>query len=84
MELTRRPEAGATDLQTVASLFQWAFIWVVGLIAAAFLGSGLVYYATVYEALPGRPAANILLLVGLVLILGVVVFAWGRRRGRAR
>ncbi len=57
VETHRRPEAGATDLQTVASLFQWAFIWVVGLIAAAFLGSGLVYYATVYEALPGRPAA---------------------------
>jgi hypothetical protein len=82
MDTTRRPEAGATDLQTVASLFQWFFIWIVGLISAAFLGSGIIYYATVEKALPGNAAANILLLVGLVLLLGVVVFAWGRRRGR--
>ncbi len=82
VDALRRPEAGATDLQTVTSLFQWVFIWVVGLISAAFLGSGIVYYATTYEAIPGRPVANMLLLVGLVLLLGVVVFAWGRRRGR--
>jgi hypothetical protein len=82
MDATRRPEAGATDLQTVASVFQWAFIWVVGLIAAALLGSGMVYYATADSALPGNPVANIMLLDGVVLLLGVAVFAWGRRRGR--
>jgi len=82
VEVARRPGAGATDLQTVASLFQWVFIWVVGLVAAAFLGSGIIYYATLYEALPGSAAANILLLIGVVLLLGVVVFAWGRRRSR--
>ena len=82
VDTTRRPGAGATDLQTVASVFQWAFIWVVGLFAAAFLGSGAVYYATVYEALPGNPVANIMLLDGVVLLLGVAVFAWGRRKAR--
>jgi hypothetical protein len=84
VDTTRRPEAGATDLQTVAAVFQWAFIWVVGLVAAALLGSGIIYYATEYGALPGGniPAANIMLFDGVVLLLGVLVFAVGRRRGR--
>jgi hypothetical protein len=82
MDSTRRPEAGATDLQTVASLFQWVFIWVVGLAAAAFLGSGVVFWATTDSALPGNPVANVMILVGVVLLLGVFVFALGRRRGR--
>ncbi len=80
VDARRRPAAGAFDLETVASAFQWIFIWVVALFAACALGAGLIYYATGPGALPGQPLPNILLLVGLVLLLGVIVFALGRRR----
>ena len=80
----RRPaQAGAFDLQTAASAFQWIFIWLVGLLSAALLGAGGIYYVTKLGALPGEAVPNMLLLVGTVLLLGVVVFVFGRRR-RAR
>jgi len=83
VDARRRPEAGAFDLETVAAAFQWIFTWLIGLLAAALLGAGGVYYATQTGALPGAAVPNIFLLVGLVLLLGVLVFTMGRRR-RAR
>jgi hypothetical protein len=80
----RRPEAGAYDLQTVASVFQWLFIWLVALVAFAAFGSGAVYYATVLAVLPGEPVPNIMLLIGVMLLLGVIVFSVGRKRSATR
>ncbi len=76
----RRDTGGLFDLETVASLFQWIFTWVAALTAACLLGAGLIWYATENEALPGYPLPNILLLTGVILLLGVLVLTWGRRR----
>ena len=76
----RRREAGAFDLETVASAFQWLFVWVAALAAFCALGAGLVWYATEVGGLPGSALPNVLLLVGVILLLGVLVFSRGRRR----
>ncbi|NLO72886.1 MAG: hypothetical protein GX100_02100 [candidate division WS1 bacterium] len=80
VDIHRRPEAGAFDLETVASVFQWIFIWLVALVAVAALGAGAIFYATGPKMLPGEALPNILLLVGTILLLGVVVFSLGRQR----
>ncbi len=76
----RRPEQGGYDLQTVASVFQWIFTWLVALLGIAALGAGGVYYVTGPHMLPGERLPNILLLIGTLLMLGVLVFAMGRRK----
>ena len=78
----RRREGGAFDLETVAAAFQWLFIWLTALLAFAALGAGLVWYATAPDegGLPGEKFPNILLLVGLIMLLGVIVFSRGRKR----
>ncbi len=68
------------DLEAAASAFQWLFIWTTALVAACLLGAGLVWYATKITALPGEPLPNVLLLTGIVMLLGVIVFTRGRRR----
>ena len=80
----RRPEAGVYDLQTVASFFQWIFIWLVALVAVSALGAGTIFYATGPNLLPGEAFPNIMLLVGTILLLGVVVFSMGRNRSARR
>lgn len=76
----RRDGAELHDIQAVASLFNWVFIWTVGLVAACLLGAGLVWYATGARGLPGQPVPNVMLLTGAILLLGVLVFSRGRRR----
>ncbi len=76
----RRREGGAFDLETVASVFQWLFIWLAALIALCALGAGFIWYATETEAVPGETLPNVLLLVGLIMLLGVLVFSRGRKR----
>jgi hypothetical protein len=80
VDTTRRRDAGGFDLETVASSFQWLFIWMTALTAACLVGAGLVWYATGSRGLPGQPLPNALLLTGVILFLGVVVFALGRRK----
>jgi hypothetical protein len=80
VDVERRREGGALDLEAVASAFQWIFIWSTFLIGFSALGAGLVFYATGPGALPGEPAANISIFVGIVMFLGVLVFSRGRRR----
>jgi hypothetical protein len=83
VDATRMREgSGVGDLEAVASAFQWLFIWTIAILGFAFFGSGLVYYATGPQGLPGRPQANIALFVGVVMFLGVLVFSLGRRRRR--
>ncbi len=78
----RRREEGAFDLETVAAVFQWLFIWLTALLAFAALGAGLVWYATAPDegGLPGETIPNVLLLVGFIMLLGVIVFSRGRKR----
>jgi hypothetical protein len=81
VDATRRRDSSAMmDLETVASVFQWMFIWTTFLVGFSALGAGLVFYATGPGALPGNPAANISIFVGIVMFLGVLVFSRGRRR----
>ena len=80
VDARRRREAGAFDIEAAASAFQWLFIWVTALLAFCAIGAGLVWYATIQGALPGATVPNVLLLVGLIMLLGVLVFTRGRRR----
>lgn len=75
----RRDGAGF-DVEAAAAAFQWIFIWLTALVGFCAIGGALVFYATGPEGIPGEPFANIALLVGVVMFLGVVVFSLGRRR----
>lgn len=79
----RRPAGRATqDWQTAAGVFQWLFVWMIALTAFCALGAGLIWYATADGdvGLPGERIPNILLFIGLVMVLGVLLFTRGRRR----
>ena len=80
VDARRRREAGAFDLEAATTAFQWLFTWVTALLALCAIGAGLIWYATSQGALPGAATPNILLLVGLIMLLGVLVFTYGRRR----
>lgn len=82
LDVGRRRDGAVLDLEAVASVFQWMFIWSTFLVAFSALGAGVVFYATGLGALPGEPAANISIFVGIVMLLGVLVFSRGRRRRR--
>lgn len=80
VDARRRREAGAFDIEAAASAFQWLFIWVTALLAFCAIGAGIIWYATIQGAVPGATVPNVLLLVGLIMLLGVLVFTRGRRR----
>ena len=80
IDTRRRREAGAFDIEAAAAAFQWLFIWVTALLAFCAIGAALVTYATMQGSLPGATVPNVLLLVGVILLLGVLVFTRGRRR----
>ncbi|MCE5217362.1 type II secretion system F family protein [bacterium] len=82
VDATRRRDTGGFDLEGIASVFQWIFIWFSALLGFCAFGGGLVYYATDMGAIPGRVPANIALFVGVIMFLGVLVFTRGRRRRR--
>ncbi len=74
-------EVAAFDWERATSLFQWMFIWVTALVAVCAIGSGLIWYATGDSiGLPGERIPNILMFIGVVLVLGVVLFSRGRKR----
>ncbi len=80
VDIRRRREAGAFDVEAAASAFQWLFIWVTALLACCAIGAGIIWYATIQGAVPGATVPNVLLLIGLIMLLGVLVFTRGRRR----
>ena len=55
-------------------------LWVTALLAFCAIGAGIIWYATMQGAVPGATVPNVLLLVGLIMLLGVLVFTRGRRR----
>lgn len=72
--------AAAFDWERAVTLFQWLFTWVTALVAICAVGSGVIWYGTTELALPGSPGPNILLFIGIVLLLGVILFARGRKK----
>ena len=80
VDTARRRDGGGFDLETVASAFQWMFIWVTALAGVCALGGGMVFYATAPRALPGEPIPNVAIFIGVILLLGVLVFSRGRTR----
>lgn len=77
---TKRLEAPSYDWEAAARSFQWLFIWATALTAFCLLGAGLIYYATVLRAVVGEPLPNVLILVSVIMFLGVIVFAVGRKK----
>ena len=82
VDTDRRREAGIFDVEAAAAVFQWILIWMVALLAFCALGAGLIWYATTEELIGGATVPNVLLLVGVIMLLGVLVLARGRRRSR--
>jgi type IV pilus assembly protein PilC len=78
-DVTAREHPGF-DWERATTLLVWIFTWATALIATCALGAGLIWYATGYAGLPGDPGANILVFIGVVLLLGVILFARGRRK----
>lgn len=76
----KRLEAPGYDWEAAARSFQWLFIWATVLVAFCLLGAGLIWYATYLGAVPGAILPNILIFVAVILFLGVVVFAMGRKK----
>ena len=77
---SRRRGEAVFDLEAAARVFQWIFIWSLAIIGVAIIGAGLVWHATVNQALPGQPGPNALVFVGCIMLLGVVVMTLGRKR----
>ncbi|MBC7288840.1 MAG: type II secretion system F family protein [Armatimonadetes bacterium] len=80
VDATRRRDAPVYDWEAAASAFQWLFTWFVALVAVCLLASGLTWYATSLEAIPGAPVPNAMLVVSVIMLLGVLVFTRGRKR----
>jgi hypothetical protein len=79
-DATRRRGAGTFDMESAASLLRWMLTWVAALLAACAFGAGLLIYAHDIGTLPGNIAANILILSAVIVLLGVVILARGKRR----
>ena len=82
--LEDRPDAtrlrgAAFDWESATGLFRWMFAWVVALFATCALGVGALVYANRIGAMPGDLAANVCILVGIVLLLVVVILGRGHR-----
>lgn len=76
----KRMDAPMYDWETAARSFQWLFIWATVLMAFCLMGAGVVWYATKLEAIRGDAGPNMLIFVSMILFLGAIVFALGRKR----
>jgi hypothetical protein len=79
-DATRRRGEGLFDWEAAAHAFQWLFIWMLAITGVCFLAAALVWHATTEGALPGNPGPNAIGLVGIIMLLGVVAMALGRKR----
>jgi hypothetical protein len=77
---TRRRGGGAFDWESATSLFRWALAWVAALFAACALAVGGLIYAAEMGTVPGRLSANICILIGVIILLGALLLARGRKR----
>jgi len=74
-----RLRGAAFDWESGAAVFQWMFAWVVALLASCAFGIGALIYANQIGAMRGNLAANICLLLGIVLLLVVLLLGRGRK-----
>jgi len=79
-DAARRRGAGMFDIESATSLIRWMLTWIAALMAACALGAGALIYAHELGAAPGDAAANILILSGVIVLLGVLILARGQRR----
>jgi hypothetical protein len=79
-DAARRRGAGMFDMESAASLIRWMLTWIAALLAACALGAGALIYAHDTGAVPGDVAANILILSAIIVLLGVLILARGKRR----
>jgi hypothetical protein len=62
------------------TLVRWMLTWVAALFAVCALGVGALIYADELGAGRGSLPANIIIYVGVILLLGVLLLARGKRR----
>jgi len=79
-DATRRRDAGVFDIESAATLLTWMLTWIAALLAACALGAGALIYAHQLGASRGDLAANILILSAVIIMLGVLILARGKRR----
>ncbi|HJN16530.1 MAG TPA: type II secretion system F family protein [Armatimonadota bacterium] len=74
-----RGDGGAFDIESAASLFRWILTWIAALFGACAIGVGALVYADYIEALPGSLLGNACILVGVIVLMGVLLLARGKR-----
>jgi Type II secretion system (T2SS), protein F len=74
-----RLRGAAFDWESATTMFRWMFAWIVALFASCALAVGALVYANQIGAMPGNLAANICILLGIVLFLAVLLLGRGRR-----
>jgi len=72
--------ASPYDWESATSLFRWALAWIAALFAVCALAVGALIYAADMGAVPGRLAANVCILIGVIVMLGALLLARGRKR----
>ncbi len=77
---TRLRGGGAFDWESAMSVFRWALTWVAALFAACALAVGALIYAADMGAVPGSLSANVCILIGVIVLLGALLLARGRKR----
>jgi hypothetical protein len=68
------------DWESATSLFRWALAWIAALFAVCALAVGALIYAADMGAVPGRLPANVCILIGVIVLLGALLLARGRKR----
>jgi len=76
----RRRGGGLFDIESATLLIRWMLTWVAALLAACALGAGALIYAHSLGSAPGNLAANILIVSAVIVLLGVLILARGKRR----
>jgi len=71
---------GGFDVESAATLFRWMLTWLAALFAACVIGVGILIYAHQFGSMPGSVTANAFILVGVIVLLGVILLARGKRR----
>jgi VIT1/CCC1 family predicted Fe2+/Mn2+ transporter len=75
-----RLRGGAFDWESAMSVFRWALAWIAALFGACALAVGALIYAADMGAVPGSLSANVCILIGVIVLLGALLLARGRKR----
>jgi hypothetical protein len=80
VDTSKRRDQGSVDLEGLASTALWLFSWIFALTAVCLLAGAITWYATEMHAVPGAIVPNIMIVVAVILMVGVLAIAAGRRR----